>query len=167
MRLGFPLVAILTRFRERFAECTPYRVRVILLQEVSERERRLPSLDIGESVDNVLKVDPRCLSTPSRLAPLAATTPCVPALVRRMIVWPLNSTPEISKGELPNSKPSGARPGTSPTQIWPILASWRAKASSTERTRDRTAYRISQQKNLDDPIARYRSVLGAESRAPL
>jgi hypothetical protein len=51
-----------------------------------------------------------------------------------MIVWPLKSRPEISNGELPKSKPSGAWPPTSPTQIWPIPALRRARASSTVRT---------------------------------
>jgi hypothetical protein len=40
--------------------------------------------------------------------------PCVPALVRWMIVLPWNSTVEISNGELPKLNPSGARPRNSP-----------------------------------------------------
>src|SRR6516164_1415790 len=60
--------------------------------------------------------------------------PCVPALVRWMIVWPLKSTPETSNGEFPKSKSSGARPRISPIQIWPIPASRRARASWTVRT---------------------------------
>jgi hypothetical protein len=51
-----------------------------------------------------------------------------------MIVWPRKSTPETSNGEFPKSKPSVARPRTSPIQIWPIPASRSASASSTERT---------------------------------
>jgi hypothetical protein len=41
---------------------------------------------------------------------------------------------ETSNGELPKSKPSGARPRTSPMQIWPVPVSRSARASLTERT---------------------------------
>jgi hypothetical protein len=51
-----------------------------------------------------------------------------------MIVLPLKSTPEISNGELPKSKPLGARPRTSSIQICPVPASRSANASSTVRT---------------------------------
>ena len=60
--------------------------------------------------------------------------PCVPALVRWMIVLPRKSVVEISKGELPKSKPPGARPRTSPMQTPPIPVSRSAKASLTVRT---------------------------------
>ena len=36
--------------------------------------------------------------------------PCVPALVRWMMVFPAKSMPDTSNGELPKSKPSGGRP---------------------------------------------------------
>src|SRR5580704_4054944 len=60
--------------------------------------------------------------------------PCVPALVRWMIVFPVKSTSDTSNGELPKSNPAGARPSTSPMQICPIPAARNARASSTPPT---------------------------------
>src|SRR5215813_2943002 len=48
-----------------------------------------------------------------------------------MIVSPFTCACDASKGELPKSKPCGARPPTSPMQSWPIPAARNAKASST------------------------------------
>src|SRR5262245_528626 len=48
-----------------------------------------------------------------------------------MIVFPPTSACDASKGELPRSKPDGARPRTSPIQSWPTPAARRANASST------------------------------------
>jgi hypothetical protein len=45
-----------------------------------------------------------------------------------IIVLSRKSIIEISKGELPKSKPCGALPWISPTQIWPIPASRSASA---------------------------------------
>jgi hypothetical protein len=49
-------------------------------------------------------------------------------------VLQLKSTDKISNGELPKSKPSGARPPTSPMQTCPRPASRSANASSTPPT---------------------------------
>jgi hypothetical protein len=51
-----------------------------------------------------------------------------------MTVLPLKSTAETSNGEFPKSNSSGARPRTSPIQIWPSPASRSANASSTVLT---------------------------------
>jgi hypothetical protein len=51
-----------------------------------------------------------------------------------MIVLSRKSIADISKGELPKSKPSGARPPTSPMQTWPLPESRSVSASSTVPT---------------------------------
>src|SRR5262245_65131495 len=48
-----------------------------------------------------------------------------------MIVLPWTSACDAENGELPKSKPDGARPRTSPIQSWPTPALRNANASST------------------------------------
>lgn len=60
--------------------------------------------------------------------------PCVPALVRWIMVLPEKSTSASSKGELPKSNSGGGLPPTSPMQMSPIPFSRSANASSTVPT---------------------------------
>src|SRR6266508_3273255 len=72
--------------------------------------------------------------TTSRADAAAATTHCVPPLVRWMTRRPVRSMPTIRDGEFPTSKPSMGRPPTSPVRKSAGSSAFMASASAGSLT---------------------------------